>query len=115
MPHLSSEKKAPDPSFPTLTTSGSWLAAPEKALLCHPQGGTLLKSHQGMASGDVLEKSLVRQENVTWTVAPAPAPAPGTRQPAALCSLAWHPFSVGGTQDSLSAGQQLPAFSAGLF
>lgn len=54
------------------------------------QGGGLLKSHHGMASGDI-------------------ALAPVVRPPADLCSLARQPLSAGGTQDSVSAGQLLPA------
>lgn len=41
-----------------------------------PQGGSLLESHQGMASGDVLEKSLVRQENVNLDCCLSPSGAP---------------------------------------
>lgn len=73
----SSEKKAPVSSncLKLLPTSGSHGLSLRRGP-CVPHGGSLLKSYQGIASGDVLEKSLVRQETVNLDYCPSPSVVP---------------------------------------
>lgn len=52
------------------------LWSPCGAALVSPQGGNLLMSHEGKVFADILEKGLVRQENVNLDCCPSPSSAP---------------------------------------